>query len=121
MNKATTNTLNTMVVAGQLATIAYIPEMGMFRGKFLGLSGYCDFMSDSIKGLKKEGEISLSGYLADCEEQNIAPFATTEKVKTFTLRYPESLGERLAGAASERQVSVNAFILETLNERMKST
>ncbi|MEA9445070.1 type II toxin-antitoxin system HicB family antitoxin [Candidatus Fukatsuia symbiotica] len=119
MNKTMTNTLNTMVVAGQPATIAYIPEMGMFRGKFLGLSGYCDFMSDSIGGLKKEGEVSLNGYLEDCKEHNIAPFATTEKVKTFTLRYPESLGERLAGAASERQVSVNTFILETLNERIK--
>ncbi len=42
---------NTMVVAGQQAVISYVPEIGMFRGKFLGLSGYCDFVSDSIQGL----------------------------------------------------------------------
>lgn len=113
------NTPNTMVVAGQPAIISYVPEIGMFRGKFIGLSGYCDFVADSIDGLKSEGEISLREYLEDCQENGIAPYKLEEKVKTFTLRYPESFGERLTVAAAEHQVSVNAFIVETLNERMK--
>ncbi|EHD23629.1 MULTISPECIES: type II toxin-antitoxin system HicB family antitoxin [Brenneria] len=113
------NTPNTMVVAGQPAIISYVPEIGMFRGKFIGLSGYCDFVADSIDGLRSEGEISLREYLADCQESGIDPYEREEKVKTFTLRYPESFGERLTIAAAERQVSVNAFIVETLNERMK--
>ncbi len=74
---------NIMTVAGQLAVISYVPEIGMFRGKFLVLSGYCDFISDSIQG------------------------------------YPESFGEQLHHAAAEHQVSVNAFIIESLNEQMK--
>ncbi|MCL2893570.1 type II toxin-antitoxin system HicB family antitoxin [Brenneria tiliae] len=112
-------TPNTMVVAGQPAIISYVPEIGMFRGKFIGLSGYCDFVADSIDGLKNEGEISLREYLQDCQQNGIAPYEQEEKVKTFTLRYPESFGERLAIAAAERQVSVNSFIVETLNERIK--
>ncbi|MDQ9656943.1 toxin-antitoxin system HicB family antitoxin, partial [Serratia marcescens] len=55
----------------------------------------------------------------DCSTAGIEPYARQEKIKTFTLRYPESFGERLNQAAAEHEVSVNAFIVETLNERMK--
>ncbi|MFV8800299.1 type II toxin-antitoxin system HicB family antitoxin [Yersinia sp. LJYL362] len=110
---------NTMNVAGQPALITYVPEIGMFRGKFLGLSGYCDFVSDSIQGLQKEGEISLREYLDDCQSSGIEPYANQEKIKTFTLRYPESFGDRLSHAAAEHQVSINAFIVETLDDKMK--
>jgi predicted HicB family RNase H-like nuclease len=51
------------------------------------------------------GEISLQG-IADCHEAGIEPYAHPEKMKTFTLRYPESFGERLSSAAAEEQVSV---------------
>ncbi|MFK3661279.1 type II toxin-antitoxin system HicB family antitoxin [Scandinavium sp. NPDC088450] len=110
--------LNIMVIDGQSAIITYVPELSMFRGKFLGLTGYCDFVADSIEGLKSEGQISLSEYLEDCRENDIEPFEQDEKVKTFTLRYPESFGERLSLAAAEQQQSVNAYIVETLAERM---
>ena len=91
-------TPNSMEIAGQPAVITYVPELNAFRGKFLGLSGYCDFVSDSIPGIE--------------------PYARTEKIKTFTLRYPESLSERLNNAAAQQQVSVNTYIIETLNERL---
>ncbi|MCY0058640.1 type II toxin-antitoxin system HicB family antitoxin [Escherichia coli] len=90
-------TPNSMEIAGQPAVITYVPELNAFRGKFLGLSGYCDFVSDSIQGLQKEGELSLREYLEDCKAAGIEPYARTEKIKTFTLRYPESLSERNAG------------------------
>ncbi|KFB99674.1 hypothetical protein GTGU_04113 [Trabulsiella guamensis ATCC 49490] len=117
MNKASIP--NTIEIAGQSAVISYVPELNAFRGRFLGLTGYCDFVSDSIQGLHKEGEISLREYLDDCRSANITPFTSQEKVKTFTLRYPESFGERLSQAAAEQETSVNSFIIETLNERMK--
>jgi predicted HicB family RNase H-like nuclease len=108
-----------MEIAGQPAIISYVPEIGMFRGKFLGLSGYCDFISDSIQGLHKEGEISLREYLEDCSTNGIEPFAQQERLKTFTLRYPESLAECLAVVAAEKEVSLNNFIIETLNEKLR--
>lgn len=116
-------TPNSMEIAGQPAVITYVPELNAFRGKFLGLSGYCDFVSDSIQGLQKEGELSLREYLEDCKAAGIEPYARTEKIKTFTLRYPESLSERLNNerlnnAAAQQQVSVNTYIIETLNERL---
>ncbi|MCT2388609.1 type II toxin-antitoxin system HicB family antitoxin [Erwinia pyrifoliae] len=114
-----TSTTNTIEIAGQPAVIVFVPELNAFRGKFLGLTGYCDFVSDSIQGLKNEGEISLREYLDDCSAAGIEPYARQEKIKTFTLRYPESFGERLNQAAAGHETSVNTFIIETLNERMK--
>lgn len=110
---------NTMVICGQPALITWIPEIGLFRGKFLGLSGYCDFVSDSAKGLMEEGETSLHEYLADCKSNGIDPYERAEKTKTFTLRYPESFGERLAIAAAEQRMSVNSYIVEMLSKQMK--
>ncbi|WP_338804817.1 type II toxin-antitoxin system HicB family antitoxin [Xenorhabdus griffiniae] len=111
---------NIMEIAGLSAVISYVPEIGMFRGKFLGLSGYCDFVADSIAGLHAEGKLSLNEYLDDCRAADIEPYQHREKTKTFTLRYPESFGERLNQAASEHHISVNAFILETLGERLRN-
>jgi len=118
MNKAT-SIPNAMVINGQPAVVNFIAELGAFRGKFLGLSGYCDFVADSIEGLKREGEISLRAYLTDCQDSGIDPYEQEEKVRTFTLRYPESFGEQLALAAAEHQLSLNSYIVATLSEKMK--
>ncbi|KMV35746.1 type II toxin-antitoxin system HicB family antitoxin [Franconibacter pulveris 1160] len=110
---------NTLLIQGQPALITYEPELRLFRGRFLGLTGYCDFMADSLKGLQEQGEISLAEYLADCEARSVAPFEREDKLKTFTLRYPASFSERLAVAAAEQNMSVNSFIVDTLARRMK--
>lgn len=55
-------TPNSMEIAGQPAVITYVPELNAFRGKFSGLSGYCDFVSDSIQGLQRR-ELSCESIL----------------------------------------------------------
>lgn len=112
------NMLNIMIVAGQPAMISFVPELNAFRGRFLGLSGYCDFVADSISALKREGELSLREYLEDCKEHGIEPYVRKEKQRTFTLRYPESFGEQLEHAAAASEVSLNAFIVDALKERL---
>ncbi|EPF17898.1 MULTISPECIES: type II toxin-antitoxin system HicB family antitoxin [Cedecea] len=111
---------NIMIINGQPALIAWIPEINLFRGKFLGLTGYCDFVADSAPGLQREGEKSLQLYIEDCRESGIEPFEKEEKVKTFTLRYPESLGERLALAAAEQRMSLNSYIIDALAKQLKA-
>lgn len=63
MTKTAAATPNTMEIAGQPAVISFAPELGAFRGKFLGLSGYCDFVSDSIQGLKKRARSLCANIL----------------------------------------------------------
>ncbi len=49
-------------------------EISAFRGQFLDVNGYCDFVADSIEGLQKEGAISLAEFGETCIEEEIAPF-----------------------------------------------
>ncbi|RDL15936.1 hypothetical protein DFO62_12232 [Serratia fonticola] len=72
---------NIIQIAGQLALISYVPEIGAFRGKFFGLSGYCDFVSDSRQGLQREGELSLREYLDECCAAGVEAYARQEKTE----------------------------------------
>lgn len=53
MNK----TNNIMMIKGQPAMVTFEAEIGAFRGKFLNVNGYCDFVADSINGLYQEGRL----------------------------------------------------------------
>lgn len=108
-----TTTINTITIMNRPAVVSYIDELKMFRGKFLNTTGYCDFVADSVANLFKEGEISLAAYLEDCQALGIEPFET-EKLKTFTLRYSETLAAQVAAKAQLNGVSVNSFIINLL-------
>ena len=58
----------------QKARINYDEELQMFRGEFIGLTGYSDFFAKNLDELKIEGEISLRVYLQACEEDSIQPY-----------------------------------------------
>ncbi len=51
--------LNVIEIHGHKAVVAFDPDMGMFRGEFLGLSGGADFYAESVAGLTAEGAKSL--------------------------------------------------------------
>ena len=59
---------------GRKAVISFDPDIGMFRGEFLGLSGGADFYADDVEGLLHEGRTTLEIYLQACEERGITPF-----------------------------------------------
>ncbi|MDP0344225.1 type II toxin-antitoxin system HicB family antitoxin [Glaesserella parasuis] len=99
------------------AIVSYIPELKMFRGKFLNTTGYCDFIADSVVGLYQEGKISLDEYLADCRENGIVAFEQ-EKQKTFTLRYDETLSELVTQQAKARGISINRLIIEAIEQHL---
>lgn len=42
-----------MTIDGHPASVIYEDEIRAFRGKFLDVMGYCDFVSDSIEGARK--------------------------------------------------------------------
>jgi predicted HicB family RNase H-like nuclease len=108
-----TKTSNIMVIGGQPAVVVFESEIGAFRGKFINVSGYCDFVADSIEGLRREGEISLSEYLQDCKEEGIQPFRAEEQER-LTLRVSGRLGTRIAIAAKQHAMSKNQLIVEVL-------
>ncbi|QDK17615.1 MULTISPECIES: type II toxin-antitoxin system HicB family antitoxin [Leclercia] len=113
MNKAS----NIMMIQGQPAIITFEAEIGAFRGKFLNVSGYCDFVADSIAGLHKEGEISLAEYLQDCREEGIQPFRE-EQQERLTVRVSGRLGARLTAVAKQHSISKNQLIVEVLEREL---
>ena len=62
-----------MNIDGQQAVIVFDPELDMFRGEFVGLNGGADFYSSDVKGLHREGAISLRVFLETCAAKNIEP------------------------------------------------
>lgn len=107
-----------MTIGGHPASVTYEAEIKAFRGKFLDVSGYCDFISDSIGGLEKEGLISLAEYQETCAEEGINPFKDEDRVKSFTLRYPGWLEARLNAATASHSVSKNQFIVQLLEREL---
>ena len=65
--------ISIMEIDGYKAVIKYDPEMGMFRGEFVGLNGGADFYARSVEGLRKEGKKSLKVFLKMCAEDGVNP------------------------------------------------
>jgi len=63
----------TLIINGEKATIAFDPDINMFRGEFIGLNGSADFYADSVEKLIEEGRKSLVIFMQACAEENIEP------------------------------------------------
>lgn len=110
---------NIMTIDNHPASVTYEAEIKAFRGKYLDVTGYCDFVSNSIEGLEKEGKISLAEYVETCQEEGIPPFREENRVKSFTLRYPGWLEARLTAATTSHAVSKNQFIVQLLERELQ--
>ena len=50
------------------ATLAYDPELDLFRGEILGINGSADFYGNDPASLRTEFGISLRVFLEVCDE-----------------------------------------------------
>lgn len=103
-----------MEINGYQAVISYDPEINMFRGEFIGINGGADFYATTVKGLRKEGAISLKAFLEMCTEEGVEP--RKHFSGKFNLRVPPTLHERLAVQAAAHGKSINAWIIELLSD-----
>jgi predicted HicB family RNase H-like nuclease len=110
--------MNVMTVEGYKARIEYDPEIDMFRGEVLGLTGGADFYGKTPKELKAEFKKSLTVFLEVCKEKGIEPRRNYSG--KFNLRIPPELHERLAIAAQAEGKSINTLAQEALAQRVAS-
>jgi predicted HicB family RNase H-like nuclease len=108
--------MNVMTVDGYNAKIEYDPEIDMFRGEILGLTGGADFYGKNPKELRSEFKNSLNVFLAVCEEKGIDPRRSYSG--KFNLRIPPELHEKLAIAAQAEGKSINTLAQEALVQRV---
>ena len=104
--------MNVMTVDGYNAKIEYDPEIDMFRGEILGLTGGADFYGKTPKELKAEFKKSLIVFLDVCKQKGIEPRRNYSG--KFNLRIPPELHERLAIAAQAEGKSINTLAQEAL-------
>lgn len=64
---------NVMVIDGHTALIKYDPEIELYRGEFIGLTGGADFYAENIEGLRSEAQKSLQIYLEALKKRGISP------------------------------------------------
>lgn len=109
--------ISVMEIDGYQAVIQYDPEIGMFRGEFIGLNGGADFYATSIKGLRREGRKSLQVFLKMCAEDGVSPLR--KFTGRFNLRIPPDLHERIAALAEASGKSINNWMKEALDHEAR--
>ena len=108
------STQNTMIIDGHQAVIAFDPEIQMFRGEFLGLNGGADFYAKDVKGLQREGKISLKIFLDACAEDGVEP--RKQFSGKFSLRVDPSIHEAATIAAAANGKSLNQWAEDVLRQ-----
>ncbi len=110
--------MNVMTLNDFQAKIEYDPDLDLFRGEILGLSGGADFYGKTPKELRAEFKKSLDVFLEVCREKGIEP--RRHFSGKFNLRIPPELHEKLAIAAQAEGKSINAIAQEALQEKVGS-
>ncbi len=107
---------NVLEIAGQKAVVSFDPDIGMFRGEFLGLAGGADFYAASVQGLEHEGERSLKVYLDMCREKGIEPYRAFSG--KFNVRLDPRVHEKAVVAAASENKSLNEWVAEAIEAAM---
>lgn len=103
---------NVIEIEGHKAVVAFDPDIGLFRGEFLGLSGGADFYADTVEGLEREGRRSLAVFLELCTEKGVEPFRNFSG--RFNVRLDPKVHEAAAIAAAASQKSLNEWVSEAI-------
>ena len=98
------------------AKIEYDPEIDMFRGEILGLTGGADFYGKTPEELRAEFKKSLLVFMEVCKEKGIEPRRSYSG--KFNLRIPPELHEKLAMTAQAEGKSINTLAQEALAQRV---
>ena len=103
---------NILEIDDQKAFISFDPELEVFRGEFLGLSGGADFYATTVDGLLSEGRNSLEVYLELCREKGIEPYKAFSG--RFNVRLSPDLHQAAVAAAAAENKSLNDWVSQTL-------
>jgi len=103
---------NVIEIGDRKAVVSFDPEIGMFRGEFLGLSGGADFYARSVDALIREGRKSLEVYLDLCKEKGIEPDRAFSG--KFNVRLDPRTHEAAVVAAAAENKSLNEWVAEAI-------
>jgi predicted HicB family RNase H-like nuclease len=101
---------------GYTGSIEYSEDDGLLFGKVLGIKGLISYEGETGKDLEKDFKEVINEYLTDCEANGKKPEKPFKG--SFNVRIPSKLHQRAALLAKEAQVSLNAFVVESIRSRV---
>lgn len=108
--------MNTMTYKGYLGSVAYSEKDQVFFGKVEGINGLVNFEGESGKELTGAFHEAVDDYLAYCKEEGIEPDKSYSGI--LNVRLTPSVHRRIALLARQAGQTINAFIKETLEEKV---
>ena len=109
-----------MEYKGYAAAIEYDDSVGMLHGSVVNSGEYpiATFEATDVEGLRREFRLSVDEYLSSCEEDGVEPRKPFSG--RLNLRLGSELHQRVAFSATESGMSLNAWIKQTLQEKVSS-
>jgi predicted HicB family RNase H-like nuclease len=105
-----------MMYLGYNAKVTFDPEAEILHGEVIGLRDVVTFQAASVEGLKEAFRESVDDYLEWCAQLGHEP--ERAYAGKFLLRMDPSLHRDLALAAERAGVSINAFIVASVEREM---
>ncbi|EGQ8122549.1 type II toxin-antitoxin system HicB family antitoxin [Vibrio cholerae] len=93
---------------GVKACVVFDPDIDMFRGEILGLSGSADFYASDVASLKEEMMASLESYLEVCKENAIDPYKSYNGKIAF--RTKPDIHKKLEELSISQGLSINRML-----------
>jgi predicted HicB family RNase H-like nuclease len=104
--------MNTMTFKGYTARIDFDEPDNIFVGRVLGVSSIVSFHGETVNQLRKEFEIAIDDFLADCKERGVAPEKPASGKLMLRIRPEVHAAVSIAAQASGK--SINQWADEAL-------
>ena len=106
-----------MSYKGYLGSVNYSEKDQVFYGKIEGIKGLVNFEGESVKELTAAFHEAVDDYLAYCADEGIEPDKSYTGM--LNVRLTPAIHRQIAMLALQSGLSINAFIKDTLEEKVE--
>ena len=110
--------MNTMTYKGYIGSVNYSDKDQVFFGKIEGINGLVNFEGESVKELTAAFHEAVDDYLAYCEDEGIEPDKSYTGV--LNVRLTPAIHRQIAMLALQAGISINAYIKDALEEKVRN-
>jgi len=97
-----------------MGSVKFSEEDAVFYGKVVGIKALISFEGDSVSSITQDFHAAVDEYLDFCAENGIEPEKPFKG--SFNVRIGAELHRKAAVAASERGISLNAFVEDAIKQ-----
>ncbi|OAV71803.1 hypothetical protein Barb7_00956 [Bacteroidales bacterium Barb7] len=110
--------MNTLKYKDYIGTVSYSEDDEVFFGKVEGINGLVNFEGNSVHELREAFEGAVDAYLDYCIQEGLPP--DKHYTGTLNIRISPELHRKIACRAKKTGVTINAYIKDTLENKLKT-